>query len=377
MAPETKELIPSLVIGLGGTGYHVVKMLKRQFLESSYFGHSVPELVRLLTIDQDPNVEEKGEDLLTTQEKVYITADVGAVVANIDQHPYIKRWYPAHAVREAIGPGAGQVRAVGRLRLFKNVETIRGLIEDRLRRITDKKHIDADGPFRMAKAKDVDINVFIVTSVGGGTGSGMFLDLAYIVREVFRREKKRAIIQGYLFMPDALAGRTDEENERINANGAAALRELDFFMDRKEPFKAAYSDSFKVTEQTGQEKPFTFCYLVSDVDVNDRVLLQRVTAEQIFHIMGTALTKDQQSVMANIPAKAFLRITDGQFKGKERNYSSFGVASCVFPTARLREIFAHELGCDLLELIQEFPKDDKRPKPWEQDLDDFLHSNGL
>ncbi|MBI4870561.1 MAG: hypothetical protein HY814_03235, partial [Candidatus Riflebacteria bacterium] len=46
-------------------------------------------------------------------------------------------------------------------------------------------------------------------------------------------------------------------------------------------------------------------------------------------------------------------------------------------TARLREIFAHELGCDLPELIQEFPKDDKRPKPWEQDLDDFLHSHGL
>ena len=377
MAPETKELIPSLVIGLGGTGYQVVKLLKSKFQESGYFGHGVPELVRLLTIDQDPNVEEKGADLLTTQEKIYITADVGAVVANLEQHPYIKRWFPAHAVRESIGPGAGQVRAVGRLRLFKNIELIRNLLEDRLRKITDKKHIDADGAFRMAKAKDVDINVFIITSVGGGTGSGMFLDLAYIVREVFRREKKRAIIQGYLFMPDAVAGRTDEENERINANGSATLRELDFFMDRKELFRAEYSDAFKITEQSGQEKPFSFCYLVSDVDVNDRVLLQKVTAEQIFHIMGTALTKDQQSVMANVPAKAFVRITDGQFKGKERNYSSFGVASCVFPMERLREIFSHQFGCDLLELIQEFPKPEDRSKPWEQDLEDFLHLHGL
>ncbi|MBI2943617.1 MAG: hypothetical protein HYY25_05405 [Candidatus Wallbacteria bacterium] len=377
MAAVTKELIPSLVIGLGGTGYQVVKILKRKYLDSAYFGNAVPELIRMVTIDQDPNLEEKGEDLLTTHEKIYITADVGAVVANIEQHPYLKRWYPAHAVRESIGPGAGQVRAVGRLRLFKNMDLLRNVLEDRLRKITDKKHIDADGAFRMAKAKDADINVFIVTSVGGGTGSGMFLDMAYIVREVFRREKKRAILHGYLFMPDALAGRTDEENERMNANGAAALRELDFFMDRKERFKAEYSDGFKISEQSGQEKPFNFCYLVSDVDVNDRLLLQKVTAEQIFHIMGTALTKDQQSVMANVPAKAFLKITDGQFKGKERNYSSFGVSSCVFPMERLREIFAHQFGCDLLEMIQEFPKDEKKPKPWDQDLDDFLHLHGL
>jgi len=47
---------PTVVIGLGGTGYEVVLKLKKRFID--VYG-SVPEVIRFISIDTTENIQER------------------------------------------------------------------------------------------------------------------------------------------------------------------------------------------------------------------------------------------------------------------------------------------------------------------------------
>lgn len=376
---KTRQLIPTLLVGLGGTGYRTLKLIKKKFMQSAHYNGKVPPMVSFLSFDTDTNVEDKKtEDILTTSEKVVLTVDTSSILGNINQFPHIKKWFPTHKIQDTVAHGARQIRALGRLSVFSNINTVLDSIREAIRRINDKRLLSGGEILRTGD--NVPVNVFIVSSVCGGTGSGMVTDLPYIIRQIIAGEAMLSPeIHGYLFMPDALVDIADSELERIKANGAAALKEIDLFMENMEKFSTRYSDDFHIAENIGMMKPYDFCYLISGVDITDQHTIEKVVSEQVFHGFGTDLTKDSKSYLANVPTNAFKAIPSGEFVGKKTNYSTIGVSSCVIPVRKIIEIFSNKFSSGLMDAILEYanPKDEKTENPWQRDVLLFARNNGF
>ncbi|HPG59418.1 MAG TPA: tubulin-like doman-containing protein, partial [Candidatus Wallbacteria bacterium] len=289
-----------------------------------------------------------------------------------------KKWFPTHKIQDTVAHGARQIRALGRLSVFSNINTVLDSIREAIRRINDKRLLSGGEILRTSD--NVPVNVFIVSSVCGGTGSGMVTDLPYIIRQLVASEAMLSPeIHGYLFMPDALVDIADSELERIKANGAAALKEIDLFMENMEKFSTRYSDDFHIGENIGMMKPYDFCYLVSGVDITDQHTIEKVVSEQVFHGFGTDLTKDSKSYLANVPTNAFKAIPSGEFVGKKTNYSTIGVSSCIIPVKKIIDIFSNKFSSGLMDAILEYanPKDEKTENPWQRDVLLFARNNGF
>ena len=376
MTSKRRTMVPALIVGLGGTGYRVLKYIKENFLKSDEFNHQIPGTVRLLSIDTDPNEEAAPEAVkLDAKEKLYVTVKTGELLTNLQQYPEIKKWFPAHRVKFTVQSGARQIRALGRLALFKNIETIVAAVQDAVQEITQKKLMNVPDDSGIARTPDdVPINVYVVSSMSGGTGSGMLVDMGFIIREVCARlGKKQPELQACFFLPDAFIQVPRNQQDRLCANGAAALKELDFFMENMEKFNVVYKeDNFFISDGAGMMKPYDFAYLISAVDISEQSTLEKIVCEGIFHGMATELARDNKSYLANIPTQAFKPIVSGEFTGKFSNYSSLGVSSIVFPYEQVIEMCSNQFGMEIIDEILEMKKDKKDPKPWEKSLDDFL-----
>jgi hypothetical protein len=90
--------------------------------------------------------------------------------------------------------------------------------------------------------------VYVVASLGGGTGSGMFLDLAYAARAVLREHGySRAEVIGLFLVPPAADGGAATVAQ---ANAFAALVELQHYAAGA-PFRARYEATLAPAEHDG------------------------------------------------------------------------------------------------------------------------------
>ena len=181
MSHETVQ--PALIIGLGGSGIDIVRRFKRRF---ATLYPDVP-YVRLLGIDTAPQVPvTQYTPPLEDDEFIYaagfnMTYHVG--VGHIDNHPTIRDWWRGYDLPlKTIQQGAGQRRPVGRLAFFVRQHEI----AERLR--LNVLSIFNDDTFRrLPEHYRKAINIYVVASTCGGTGTGMILDLAYLAQDVSRR----------------------------------------------------------------------------------------------------------------------------------------------------------------------------------------------
>ena len=126
--------------------------------------------------------------------------------------------------------GAGQIRLFGRVAFFFNAERIQKVIEDAINEIMA---VDQANSFFDPVNNDLDI--YIVGSLAGGTGSGMFMDTAMMCRHIITSGVTaiEAKIRGYFVLPEVFMNArigTAKDFERIYPNAAGALKELDLFM---------------------------------------------------------------------------------------------------------------------------------------------------
>jgi len=286
---------PTLVLGLGGTGKEVLLRLRRLIVER--FG-SLKELpcVEFLHIDTDQKQTAKEQyDLKADDDALYkklmfqpaetiplnIDGGTSRYINHIGNYPHIKRWFQ-HRGKIAglgdLGEGAGQVRMASRLALFHEPNFTR--IADSLNRIKTKLQdptITEKVSRHNLQFDPNSMEVYIITSVGGGTGSGIFLDMGFLVKQIFGDAERVAM----LFMPklyQKYAG-----HPRIYANGYAALMELN---------KYSFGHKF-IANWDGRNMrdmlppPFSYTYLIdatndSNFTENNEKSLYQMTAETIF-----------------------------------------------------------------------------------------------
>ena len=329
------RLRPTLIIGLGGTGHRVAVWVKA-LAGRSWERERVDRLVKFLVFDT------AQEALAANVGGQAISLEAGSEFVDIGQTPVAnikKNLERQAAIQERLGGvmaglppavlrnGAKQLRPLGLLAFLWRYNEV----EDRLRSAIWSLAGRQRGEGREG------INVFIINSLVGGTGSSTFLDAAYLVRDLFDELGSLSdfcYITGVGLLPRAFHG-IQEPN--LAPNTVASLKELNHCMMRG-GFSARYPSGRVVTTE---QPPFNIYYLVDGVDERGHTWhgpgdVCRLAAEAIFLQMGSQVGQKQENDFDNLD-EVLVQQTgegDGTFCG------SFGLGSLVFSGPEAAQICA-------------------------------------
>lgn len=306
--PTSLFISPTLIIGLGGSGTEVVRLVKARIRRAM---GKLPEIVEFLALDTEPCNNPPGMERIFAREFGYL-GDYNAsdVLNHLDRYPHIKDWWPAQgaSVTGTIHKGARQRRIVGRLSLYVRWNEFVIPLQRKIDRIRDIAAKEA------VEKRDVEVDrasgqvqVYIVSSLCGGTGAGIFLDVAFRVRKALGDD---ADILGVFMLPSCFLDMVQSriQRQRIQANTAASLLELNYFMQGN-PFEACFPDQ-PYLDRNGNKnvttlfRPFDSTYMVDRS--NGKELLdglsevQKMIAQQIFLDMVTPIGKRWQARRANL-----------------------------------------------------------------------------
>ncbi len=268
-------LFPALIVGVGGTGLNVLRQLRR-LIHERYGQPSLPHL-RWLYIDTDPkSVEEAvtGSPAFRSDEVLLTRLHRPAHYLTRDGLPSVDQWLSAEELyKMPKSPVTNGVRALGRLALCDHHHAIVQRLRLSLEPFAKSEPIaDAEGITKLGLRTNYP-RAYVAASLAGGTGSGMFLDMAYALRRELRiLGFNDSQVIGLLGVPVLTP---DTKHAKTAGNARAALTELAHY-NRAE---AVYSTLFDTREKpvTDSGRPFRRCSLVRMPSRYDRRDVERAS----------------------------------------------------------------------------------------------------
>lgn len=285
----TSKYFPTLIIGAGGTGTKVLRFV--QTLAESGRHEDLKHMLdigamQMVAIDTDSksNQEEivtessqhtsfkEEEDRLPSRlaklPKNWIhlnREDINQAVARVHEPTTVedhtegdvelkfplaktREWFPIRnektndriTLGHSKNAGAAQWRPLGRMALFINASRIYETIR-RAFRVVQQADLE-QGPVR----------AYIICSLAGGTGSGMFWDLAFFIQMI----EPGTITSGMFLLGDPFVDA--DESHRIYPNIYAALKEIASFKNWRKTFKVNYPIGAGLTFKGQPNGPFAF-----------------------------------------------------------------------------------------------------------------------
>lgn len=233
-----------LVLGLGGSGGKTIRYLKQslhEWLNEIGWSGGMPQGWQFLHIDT-PSTQESPilpgrPELLPPIEYMSLHRDgvpFGTVVDRLTRKgaSFEGWWVDPDYMNVPIAHGAGQYRAIGRVLGLDQQEAIHRAI---LGKVTALRTADAVGELQRlrASADEEDAGTYqehgepvlmIVTSLAGGTGAGLFLDVADMLRAEGEQWLDNSF--GILYAADVFQSLAAGARAGVHPNSAAALAEL-------------------------------------------------------------------------------------------------------------------------------------------------------
>lgn len=368
--PETR-LRPTLVIGLGGTGHRIAVQLKK-LVWQSWSADQIEQRIRFLVFDT------AREELTANHHGRTVVMEPGSEFHDIGQTPVanIKRNLARQsAIAERMGGvmanlpptvlrnGAKQLRPLGLLAFLWRYAEIENCLREAIWALAGRQHSEGrEG-----------VNVFIVNSLVGGTGSSAFLDVAHVVRDLFDELGSLAdfcYVTGVGLLPRAFHGIT---GPNMIPNAVASLKELNYCMLRG-GFSVRYPNGRVVSTV---QPPFNIYYLVDGIDERGHTWngpgeVCRLAAEAIFLQMGSQVGQKHENDFDNLD-EVLIRQTE---EGDGTFYGSFGLASLIFSGPAVAEACAARQAVRVIEqgLLAPVQVD---PAAMAQAVDHLLDSAGL
>ena len=383
---KTQEFMPTILIGLGGTGKEVLLRIRRQFVEKYGSIDNFP-ITSYLYIDTDnaPS-EESGiareRDYLINDidfqpsEKIFNPVNPSDYINRINDVPHIKKWLNTSGEIGKLGTmntGAGQIRPAARLAFFHNFDEIVQKLLSAKSRITDSRSINLVKEKHKIKSVNTEkINVYIITSVSGGTGSGMFIDFGFLIRNLF---KNQAISSCYILLPKIFQG---YGKERVFANGYAALTELEYY-NLKNTFSVSWKKNEPMTFQPGV---YDDVYLI-DGENYKNLSLSDISNKDIYKMIADTIFQDfSNSDFANY--KRGVRVNLVQYKQRlwpddntvsentfSRKYSTLGQSTISIPIDRIILSCSYKLCEEIINYYLSYAEGSQ------SDIDNYLTNEFL
>lgn len=349
-------LRPTLFIGVGGTGLETLKFIKKRNL--SIYPRDL-DIFDYLSIDTRSNTD--NLDPLDTSEAHTlidnsVVQDVGVVLQTLEaNYPHIHKWIPSiknwhkFSDLDRIIEGADQCRALGRLLFHLDADRIISVIQSKIKSITSPAALALLTRHQIAADMSAGIEVFIVGSICGGTGSGQFIDLAYLCKNLGHQNTK---VYGILGLPDLFSNVTAGTESVNEANAYAALRELDHFMSGN-----TYSVDYGFKSISYESStPFNIVYLIDspneqNVTIESRDEACKMIASALFGLTAQKTRTAYHEYYVNDRHKLSMKTPNSNKEEYRTCYSSFGVASLIFPYREIANACAHKRVYELCQFL--------------------------
>lgn len=218
-----------LFVGLGGMGSKTINEIKKIYAKE-FAGSGRVEFLAVDTAEQDLNEITVGAEggYVKTDEQFKIF-DNNAIHLLENPPEEVKAWLGDLQPRPIDNTGAQATRQIGRIMLCgtQKYMDLRTAISDKIAAL---RGVDSDVTH--------PTHVVLIAGISGGTGSGTFIDVAYMIRDILSYYDNLMIptkLWGCFYTPDvqrtvpAIAG-DPVKWTNLRRNGYAALKELDYFM---------------------------------------------------------------------------------------------------------------------------------------------------
>ena len=258
----------SLFIGLGGTGALALLNTKKIFLDT--YGE-IPPMVSFLSIDTDYHPDSmsltrdnilvdhnvKDEKVKLDKSEMLFIRVRGAKMAYASQKNTLFNLIPEENIRALFYDGSSQVRSNGRFALHFNYTDIINVVNQKVRELLNISITENDR--HIPVGDEIEIN--FVFSVAGGTGSGTFIDLAYLVKEAIGNTP--ATSKAFMVLPDVFTNmHSGIAMANVRPNCFGAMKDLDFLM-QKNVDELGLSIKYESLEIKIKENPFDVVFTVN------------------------------------------------------------------------------------------------------------------
>jgi eukaryotic-like serine/threonine-protein kinase len=271
----TGSLRPSLMVGLGTAGLQFLQRLEWQ-LDTTYKFRQQCDLIQYLYLETDP--------LALAQATTGRSWDRVAPLRETDlfharlQRPthYLKSkssnrlladdWFDQQLLNKlSRTPTTMGYRQIGRLAFADHFRLISQQITAKLETCTNPEVLAQGQQLTGLEMRTNRPRVYLVASLAGGTGGGMFLDVAYTIRQRLKLlGYTQPEIHGYLLLPP------DNTYEQLSplqrANVYAALTELHHYTRPDTTYRSHFDDRLAPIQDNAP--PFNVIHLLPDQPEN-------------------------------------------------------------------------------------------------------------
>ena len=323
----------SLLIGLGGTGSRVVNNVTKLLKQNGQTFNNGEICCAVL----DTNINDAGEIRNSgTEVPVFETSKPQRIRDYLEQyhHLHIEEWCPQSPafLNQSMIDGASECRVKSRVAFMDCLET----------GVTDQLELMINQVLRNNTGSK--IRIMIVSSLSGGTGSGMFIQVALWLRKFL--SQSQITIRGIFLLPDVFVStiediRTNAETKtRHYCNAYAAIRELNAITKIKQnnsvdlPEKISLGDLFdSIIDEDSGSPVYDFAFFVDDRDENG-VRLENIAeyehmVAQLVYMQLYAPMKDDMYSEEDNTFLAFAR-------NEEPLYGSCGTAKIEYPVKSVK-----------------------------------------
>ena len=356
------EQTATVLIGLGGTGIDCLRTIKTQVYsrlkpDDPNAVDKTYKHIRFLGVDTD---EKSKGDAKSEKEKNAEKKDAKLALEKTEQFSIANSNLKAALSSPGIGnrrelswlryedipapdlgaAGAGGIRQVGRFMMMDRSQEFMS----RLEQIINSAKEGLTGAH-------VGVNVHIFSGIGGGTGSGTFLDVCYMARKVCAGIGN-VTLYGYVFLPDVNIAKISAEDSLtqsyIRQNGYAAMQEIDYCMQMQYNgggFEQEYKGA-KMIPWKGA--PVDMCHLVCATNAAGNVIpnayeyAMHVTSEYIMDFLTKSSQFGLEQNLSNFRSK--LAVADTQKEiGSYLGYCVIGASCARLPLREINTYLAAEL----------------------------------
>ena len=337
-----------LYIGLGGTGMKALLHTKKMFIDT--YGE-VPPMIGFLGIDTDGG--EYTKTITSAMgEKISILKNEQLPIQVRDARPIYERskpyfsWIPEKNIYSlsSMMLGAGQVRSNGRFAFTVNKEDVKLAVKNKLNEIQNARIINNDNYELLSTASP---EIHMVFSICGGTGSGTFLNMAYLLRDIAPYSK----LNGYAVLPEVFKSMTSTGMAKVAPNAYGALMDLDYLMHRSMNDTPIMIDYLNGKQYEIKGRPFNSMVFIDNQnednhtynDVNqltEMISLALVTASGELSVAGAAVGDNLEK-----------NISEGSMNIEDKVAWAGGMGACeiVYKGDALSEIYQMKAAQNIID----------------------------
>ncbi len=357
---------PTLVIGLGGSGVETARRVKRLLRER----YRITSLIGFLFLDTD-----EGQYLQRPEQADVDQYERASIVVRRPEellsewkrkpelHPQFEQFLADEMNVSLLhdASGAAGIRPAGRFAFHASFDVLYPqFLEPAVNRIMlvrERAIALMEGAQHQIEITQSQPRVYILSSLCGGTGSGIFLDTAVVIRHIFDQYGLDGEIVGIFYLPSVFrheTGITASMMEVIEANAYASLMELEYFCDPETfrdgdnellHFKYPMLNSVRLREPLCDE-----VFLVEGISGRGESLSQKhcvfeMVARSVMLDIGSPLGAYARSIRRN--SMAVIELLPCAETGKHRLMGSLGVTNLTVPIEELVRYCALRAAMDI------------------------------